>query len=215
MCILSGCDFLAGLQGIGVRKAHGYVRKYKGFTRVRRPPGHTVSAPALISRRRTLYQASPCSLLSARPRRMCRARSLCSFLRCFQATPLCPGCLPHAGPAVHLPRARSCSRCCASAACRCRRATRLASSGRCGRSATAGEARRRVWCEGGRRRGAWRATRTRVRAGAGLATFRKVTLHAAPITTPAHPPPQGVLPRGAHHGAPHAAARRRRRRRRC
>lgn len=35
MCILTGCDFLAGLQGIGVRKAHGYVRKYKGFTRVR------------------------------------------------------------------------------------------------------------------------------------------------------------------------------------
>lgn len=35
MCILSGCDFLAGLQGIGVRKAHGYVRKYKGFVKVR------------------------------------------------------------------------------------------------------------------------------------------------------------------------------------
>jgi hypothetical protein len=34
MCILSGCDFLAGLQGIGVRKAHGYVRKYKGFVKV-------------------------------------------------------------------------------------------------------------------------------------------------------------------------------------
>ena len=36
MCILSGSDFLAGLQGIGVRKAHGYVRKYKGFVKVRR-----------------------------------------------------------------------------------------------------------------------------------------------------------------------------------
>lgn len=43
MCILSGCDFLAGLQGIGVRKAHGYVRKYKGFVKVRGLIGRTIA----------------------------------------------------------------------------------------------------------------------------------------------------------------------------
>lgn len=44
MCILSGCDFLVGLQGIGVRKAHGYVRKYKGFVKVRRALASTQSS---------------------------------------------------------------------------------------------------------------------------------------------------------------------------
>jgi exonuclease-1 len=49
MCVLAGCDFLAGLPGIGVRKAHGYVRKYRGFVKLLRvlrfsgvavPPGY-------------------------------------------------------------------------------------------------------------------------------------------------------------------------------
>lgn len=33
MCILSGCDFLKGLPGIGLKKAHAAIRKHKGFVR--------------------------------------------------------------------------------------------------------------------------------------------------------------------------------------
>jgi len=34
MCIMSGCDFLRGLSGIGVKKAHAHMRRLKSFVRV-------------------------------------------------------------------------------------------------------------------------------------------------------------------------------------
>ncbi|KAK9918966.1 hypothetical protein WJX75_008347 [Coccomyxa subellipsoidea] len=34
MCILAGCDFLNALSSIGIKKAHGHIRKYKTFIRV-------------------------------------------------------------------------------------------------------------------------------------------------------------------------------------
>ncbi len=34
MCILAGCDFLGSLPGIGIKKAHQQIKKYKGFVRV-------------------------------------------------------------------------------------------------------------------------------------------------------------------------------------
>ncbi|BDA46978.1 probable exonuclease 1 at N-terminal half [Coccomyxa sp. Obi] len=34
MCILAGCDFLKALSSIGIKKAHGHIRKYKTFIRV-------------------------------------------------------------------------------------------------------------------------------------------------------------------------------------
>lgn len=34
MCVMAGCDFLAPLQGIGLKKAHGVLRKYRSFTKV-------------------------------------------------------------------------------------------------------------------------------------------------------------------------------------
>lgn len=33
MCIMSGCDFLKGLPGIGLKKAHMHIRKFKGFVK--------------------------------------------------------------------------------------------------------------------------------------------------------------------------------------
>ena len=35
MCILAGCDFLKALSSIGIKKAHGHIRKFKTFVRVR------------------------------------------------------------------------------------------------------------------------------------------------------------------------------------
>ena len=35
MCILAGCDFLKALPGIGIKKAHAHIRKFKTFVRVR------------------------------------------------------------------------------------------------------------------------------------------------------------------------------------
>lgn len=34
MCILAGCDFLKALSKIGIKKAHGHIRKFKTFVRV-------------------------------------------------------------------------------------------------------------------------------------------------------------------------------------
>jgi hypothetical protein len=34
MCILAGCDFCAGLPGIGLKKAHAALRKYRSFSKV-------------------------------------------------------------------------------------------------------------------------------------------------------------------------------------
>lgn len=34
LCIMAGCDFLAQLPGIGLKKAHGVLRKYRSFTKV-------------------------------------------------------------------------------------------------------------------------------------------------------------------------------------
>jgi hypothetical protein len=31
---MAGCDFLAQLPGIGIKKAHGMLRKYRAFTKV-------------------------------------------------------------------------------------------------------------------------------------------------------------------------------------
>jgi 5'-3' exonuclease len=35
LCVMAGCDFLAQLPGIGLKKAHGVLRKYRSFTKVR------------------------------------------------------------------------------------------------------------------------------------------------------------------------------------
>jgi exonuclease-1 len=35
LCIMAGCDFLAQLPGIGIKKAHAELRKYRSFTKVR------------------------------------------------------------------------------------------------------------------------------------------------------------------------------------
>jgi hypothetical protein len=43
-CILAGCDFLAGLQGIGLKKAVAALRKYKGFIKVG-GGGHILNSP--------------------------------------------------------------------------------------------------------------------------------------------------------------------------
>jgi exonuclease-1 len=34
MCILSGCDYLASITGLGVKKAHGLLNKYRTMDRV-------------------------------------------------------------------------------------------------------------------------------------------------------------------------------------
>jgi len=34
LCVMAGCDFLAQLPGIGLKKAHGVLRKYRSFTKV-------------------------------------------------------------------------------------------------------------------------------------------------------------------------------------
>jgi hypothetical protein len=34
MCIMAGCDFLASLPGVGLKKAHQQLRKVKGFVKV-------------------------------------------------------------------------------------------------------------------------------------------------------------------------------------
>jgi exonuclease-1 len=34
LCVMAGCDFLAQLPGIGIKKAHGLLRKYRSFTKV-------------------------------------------------------------------------------------------------------------------------------------------------------------------------------------
>jgi hypothetical protein len=31
---MAGCDFLAQMPGIGIKKAHGVLRKYRTFTKV-------------------------------------------------------------------------------------------------------------------------------------------------------------------------------------
>ena len=37
MCILSGCDFVKALPGIGVKKAHQHMKRLKEFVRVSQP----------------------------------------------------------------------------------------------------------------------------------------------------------------------------------
>lgn len=34
LCVMAGCDFLAQMPGIGIKKAHGVLRKYRTFTKV-------------------------------------------------------------------------------------------------------------------------------------------------------------------------------------
>lgn len=34
MCILSGCDYLQSLPGMGLKKAHGLVKKFKSYDKV-------------------------------------------------------------------------------------------------------------------------------------------------------------------------------------
>lgn len=34
MCILSGCDYLQSLQGMGIKRAHGLIRKFKSYEKV-------------------------------------------------------------------------------------------------------------------------------------------------------------------------------------
>lgn len=35
MCIMAGCDFLPNLPGIGVKKAHGHLKKLRNFVKAR------------------------------------------------------------------------------------------------------------------------------------------------------------------------------------
>ena len=34
LCILAGCDFLPNLPGVGIKKAHSLMRKYRSFAKV-------------------------------------------------------------------------------------------------------------------------------------------------------------------------------------
>ncbi|KAI0563167.1 Exonuclease 1 [Gracilaria domingensis] len=47
MCVCSGCDFFKGVQGLGIKKAHALIRRYKTLSRVlqaiRREPRYRVS----------------------------------------------------------------------------------------------------------------------------------------------------------------------------
>jgi len=36
MCVLSGCDYLPSLNGVGIKKAHGLIRRFKTYTKVLR-----------------------------------------------------------------------------------------------------------------------------------------------------------------------------------
>ena len=63
MCILAGCDFLKALPGVGMKKAHGHVRKLKSYDKVRSPLG---PSPALRSHLSTYAAAaarSSCQVL--------------------------------------------------------------------------------------------------------------------------------------------------------
>lgn len=33
-CIMAGCDFVKALPGIGIKKAHGHLRRLRSFVRV-------------------------------------------------------------------------------------------------------------------------------------------------------------------------------------
>lgn len=35
MCILSGCDYLRSLPGLGIKKAHALVKKFQSYDKVR------------------------------------------------------------------------------------------------------------------------------------------------------------------------------------
>lgn len=37
MCILSGCDYLPSLQGMGVKRAHGLMRRFRSYGKVSNP----------------------------------------------------------------------------------------------------------------------------------------------------------------------------------
>ena len=168
MCILSGCDFLAGLQGIGVRKAHGYVRKYKGFVKVwgAFPRELLTHRSASSSMRRLCFTCS--DLTSGQgPVRGCSADGTHRSSHMLQAglhqaasrghafavlQPIegvtclarCPTSDHQAqlwltGTALMRAIACSCSRCCGSAACPSQPATKPRSSARCGLSGTAGK----------------------------------------------------------------------------
>ncbi len=39
MCILSGCDYLPSIPGLGLKKAYGLLNKYKDMDRVRASAG--------------------------------------------------------------------------------------------------------------------------------------------------------------------------------
>jgi len=34
MCIMSGCDYLSSLPGMGVKKAHGLIKRFKTYQKV-------------------------------------------------------------------------------------------------------------------------------------------------------------------------------------
>jgi hypothetical protein len=37
MCIMSGCDYLPSVSGVGVKKAHSYISRFKTHSKVRAP----------------------------------------------------------------------------------------------------------------------------------------------------------------------------------
>ena len=56
MCIMAGCDFVKALPGVGIKKAHGHMRKLKSSERVGPAEStpdlqHTGHQPQQLSRR--------------------------------------------------------------------------------------------------------------------------------------------------------------------
>lgn len=54
MCILSGCDYLPSLPGMGLKKAHASIKKFKSYDKVRM--SDTVDEH-VYSRPKNLYKA--------------------------------------------------------------------------------------------------------------------------------------------------------------
>jgi hypothetical protein len=124
---MSGCDFLRGLSGIGVKKAHAHMRRLKSFVRVRIP---VMRAPQ--HRRCWLVAQAPLGEPGApspetSPNSSNELQGGITWRRPVQLS--LPGVAAAAAPSRW-------SRACASRASRCLAGTRRRSSARCGRSAT-------------------------------------------------------------------------------
>lgn len=59
MCIMSGCDYLSSLPGMGVKKAHGLIKRYKTYDKVNTFYLHIVDNPVSILLCKTLLTVKP------------------------------------------------------------------------------------------------------------------------------------------------------------